>query len=153
MRPTLKDYSHLLRMVLLLGAGLIFFLIVRHAIVPKSFGQYGHYRAAALDDIRARPVSFAGRQTCEMCHTDIAETKSKGVHAGVGCESCHGPSAAHTEDPTGHPAVKPDPAVLCVRCHEANPSKPKTFPQVVSKDHSNGMSCGECHQPHSPKIG
>jgi hypothetical protein len=139
-------------MVVLLAVGFGVFLLIRQAIVPRTFGQYGHYRAAALTDIMARPVSFAGHQTCEICHTDVADVKSKGVHAGVACEACHGPSAAHTEDPSGHPAVKPDPAVLCVLCHEANPSKPKSFPQVVSKDHAGDVSCGVCHQPHSPKI-
>jgi hypothetical protein len=152
MRNILKESGHLVRMAVLLGMGLVAFLLIRHAIVPKSFGQYGHYRGAVLDEIRARPVSFAGKQTCEMCHTDVADVKNKGVHAGVACEACHGPSAAHTEDPSGHPAVKPDPAVLCVRCHEANPSKPKGFPQVVSKDHAGEVSCATCHQPHSPKI-
>jgi hypothetical protein len=153
MRNILKESGHLLRMALLLGTALVLFLLIRRAVVPKSFGQYEHYRGAALDEIRARPVSFAGRQVCETCHTDTAETKSKGPHAGVGCEACHGPAAAHAEDPTGHPAMKPDPSVLCVRCHEANPAKPQSFPQVVSKDHANGMSCGACHQAHSPKIG
>jgi hypothetical protein len=35
--------------------------------------------------------------------------------AGVGCESCHGPSAGHVKDPTmrtSWPAI-----VQCVRCH------------------------------------
>ena len=43
-------------------------------------------------------------------------------------------------------------AVLCVRCHEANSAKPKTFPQVASAEHSSGMPCDTCHQPHSPAI-
>ena len=148
-----KDFEHLIRMALVLLAGAVLFLLVRQAIVPKSFGQYGHYRAAALDDIRARPVSFAGRQACETCHVDEAAVKSKGKHAGLGCEACHGPSARHAEDPTTVQAVKPDPATLCVRCHEAEPAKPKTFPQVVSKEHSGGASCVQCHQPHSPQVG
>ncbi len=152
MANRLKHSGHLLRLAGLIVAGVAVFLLIRQAIVPKSFGQYGHYRAAALDEIRARPIKFAGRETCETCHTDVAETKNKGAHAGVGCEACHGPNAAHTEDPSGKPAFEPDPAVLCVRCHEANPSKPKNFPQVVSQDHSGGNSCGLCHQPHSPKI-
>jgi protein-arginine kinase activator protein McsA len=48
--------------------------------------------------------------------------------------------------------AKLDTAVLCVRCHEANIAKPKGFPQVASADHSNGMPCDTCHQPHSPAI-
>lgn len=152
MANSLHHSGHLLRLAALLIAAVAAFLLIRQAVVPKTFGQYGHYRAAALDDIRARPIKFSGHETCETCHTDVAEIKNKGPHAGVGCEACHGPSAAHTEDPSGHPAIKPDPLILCVRCHEANPSRPKTFPQVVSQDHAGGNSCAMCHQPHSPKI-
>ena len=142
----------MVRMALLLAAGLVLFLLIRHAIVPRSFGQYGHYRAASLDDIRAKPVAFAGREACGDCHDDVVKLKNQGKHSGVGCEACHGPTAAHTQDPTGTPAFEPDPATLCVRCHEADPAKPKTFPQVVSKDHAGGTSCAECHKPHSPQI-
>jgi len=151
MRNRFKDFEHLIRMALVLVAGAIIFLLVRQAIVPKTFGQFGHYRAASLDDIRARPVSFAGKDACALCHDDVVKTKSEGKHAGVACEACHGPTAAHTEDPTTNHAFKPNPATLCVRCHEADSAKPKNFPQVVSKDHAGDMSCGECHKPHSPK--
>jgi len=51
--------------------------------------------------------------------------------------------------------VKPpklDTAVVCARCHEANTAKPKTFPQVATADHSGGLACDTCHQPHRPKI-
>ena len=51
--------------------------------------------------------------------------------------------------------VKPaklDTAVVCARCHEANAAKPKNFPQVVTADHSGGIACDTCHQPHHPKI-
>lgn len=147
-----KDSEHLVRMALVLGAVLVIFLVIRHAVVPPSFGKYGHYRAAALDEIRARPVSFASHAVCESCHDDILKVKSEGKHAGVACEACHGPTAAHTEDPMANHAVKPNPATLCVRCHEAEPAKPKTFPQVVSKDHAGEVSCVDCHNPHSPKL-
>ncbi|MGD1090406.1 MAG: cytochrome c3 family protein [Bryobacteraceae bacterium] len=138
-------------MALTLAAFVLIFLAIRHAVVPRTFGDLGHYRAAALDDIRARPVSFAGKAVCETCHDDVMKTKSEGKHAGVACEACHGPTSAHTEDPMTNHAVKPNPATLCVRCHEADPAKPKTFPQVISKEHAGELSCAECHQPHSPK--
>ena len=65
----------------------------------KSFGQYGHYRGAAIGEIAARPVKFAGHETCETCHTDVLDVKSKGKHAHVNCEACHGPLAKHADDP------------------------------------------------------
>jgi hypothetical protein len=152
MRNSLKESGHLIRFVLVVVAGFVIFMGIRAMIVPKSFGQYGHYRGAVLEEIRSRPISFAGRATCEACHDEVAKVKSAGKHAGLGCEACHGPSAAHTEDPMTNHAVKPNPATLCVRCHEADPARPRTFPQVSSQEHANGMSCGDCHKPHTPQI-
>jgi len=37
----------------------------------------------------------------------------------------------------------------CIRCHEANPSRPKWFKQIVVKNHF-GSKCTECHVPHQP---
>lgn len=152
MRDFLRDAEHLIRVVLLLALGVIAFFLIRHAVVPRDFGKYGHFRAGSMDDVRARPIKFAGREACEACHSDQAEVKSKGKHVHVGCEACHGPLARHAEDPTNVVPQLPDTAVLCVRCHEANSAKPRGFPQVVSAEHSGGLACNTCHKPHDPKI-
>jgi uncharacterized CHY-type Zn-finger protein len=149
----LKDAGHLWRMAAVFAAGVVLFLVARSIFVPRTFGQYGHYRGAALAEIAAKPVMFAGHGACESCHTEVFEVKSKGVHAHVACEACHGPLAKHADDPTALQPPKMDVAVLCVRCHEANKAKPANFPQVVSADHSGGVVCNTCHQPHSPRIG
>ena len=62
------------------------------------------------------------------------------------------PLLRHAEDPTSVKPVLPDTTVLCARCHTASIAKPKGFPQVVPADHSNGMPCDTCHQPHSPGM-
>jgi hypothetical protein len=147
-----KDAAHLFRLAGVFVAGVLLFLVIRSFLVPKSFGEYGHYRGAALAEIAARPVNFAGHGTCETCHTDVLEKKKDGKHAHVNCEACHGPLAKHADDPTSVTPAKLDTATLCVRCHEANAAKPASFPQVVSADHSNGLPCDTCHQPHSPAI-
>ena len=67
-----KEAGHLFRFAGLFVLAFLVFLVVRHYVVPKSFGEYGHYRAAAIGEIATRPVKFAGHQTCEACHTDIA---------------------------------------------------------------------------------
>jgi hypothetical protein len=152
MRDFLRNTEHLSRVVLLLAVGVIAFLLVRRAIVPAEFGKMGHYRPGVLDDIRARPVKFAGREACEACHSDQVEAKSKGKHVNVGCEACHGPLAKHAEDPAAVVPQLPDTAVLCARCHEANSAKPKGFPQVIAAEHSAGLPCNTCHKPHNPKI-
>lgn len=147
-----KDAGHLFRLLGVFAAGLLLFLIVRGFLVPRSFGEYGHYRGNALAEIAARPVNYAGHATCEGCHTDVFDKKKDGKHAHVNCEACHGALAKHADDPASVTPQKLDAAVLCVRCHEANAAKPKSFPQVVSADHASGVVCDTCHQPHSPAI-
>jgi hypothetical protein len=149
---SLKDAEHLLRLAAVFVLGLIVFLVLRAFLVPRSFGQYGHYRGKAIGETAALPISYAGHQVCEGCHSDVLDVKSKGVHKEVACESCHGPLTKHADDPASVQPVKLDAAKLCVRCHEENVAKPKNFPQVASKDHSGGAACDTCHQPHSPAM-
>lgn len=147
----LKDTGHLFKLALVFAVGGAVFLAVRGFMVPASFGQYGHYRGNAIQEIASRPVAYAGHQTCESCHADVLEIKAKGKHAHVACESCHGPLASHADDPSTTPE-KLDIATLCVRCHEASSAKPRWFPQVASEEHSTGLSCDTCHKPHTPQL-
>jgi len=153
MKGFVRNAEHLIRVLVLLALGIIAFLLIRRTVIPAEFGKYGHFRPGAMDDVRARPVKFAGHETCEACRSDQADVKSKGKHANVGCEACHGPLAKHAEDPASVVPQLPDTAVLCARCHEANQAKPKWFPQVVTAEHSGGVACNTCHKPHAPKIG
>jgi len=146
-----KDTGHLFRFAGLFVLAFLVFLVVRHFVVPKSFGEYGHYRGAAIGEIAARPVKFAGHETCEACHSDEAAKKTAGKHAHVNCEACHGALAQHADDPTVKP-VLPETAVLCARCHTASAAKPKDFPQVDPASHSQGLPCESCHQPHNPGM-
>jgi hypothetical protein len=150
----LKDAGHLFRFAGLFVLAFLLFLVIRHFVVPPSFGQYGHYRGAAMGEVAARPVKFAGHDTCEACHSDVADAKKTGKHAHVNCEACHGPQAQHAsaDDPSVAKPQLPDSAVLCVRCHTASAAKPKGFPQVNPADHSNGMPCDTCHKPHNPGM-
>lgn len=146
-----RDAGHLFRLALLYLCGTLAFLALRSFAVPRSFGEYGHYRGNAIAEIAAHPLHFAGHQTCETCHADIAQTKSSGKHAHVNCEACHGPLAKHADDPSIDPG-KPDTAVLCARCHAASAARPASFPQVDVEQHSGGVPCNTCHQPHNPVI-
>jgi hypothetical protein len=147
-----KDIEHLIRLAVVIAIALVAFVILRAAVVPRSFGEYGHYRGAAIGEIAARPIAFAGHETCEACHSDVVDQKKLGKHVVVACEACHGAQGKHAEDPSSVKPPKLDTAVVCSRCHEANAAKPKSFPQVVTADHSGGIACDSCHQPHRPKI-
>ena len=148
----LHDAGHLFRLAAVFLVGFLLFLLLRGFLVPRSFGQYGHFRGNAIAEIADHPVQFAGHQACETCHAEVADKKKAGRHVRVNCEACHGPLAQHADDPTSVQPAKLDTAVLCVRCHEQNAAKPKTFPQVASAEHSSGLACDTCHQPHSPAI-
>ncbi len=150
----MKEAAHLIRLGCVFLAGLVLFLLVRRELMPAEFGKYGHFRPGALNDVRSRPISYAGRTTCEMCHDDQLKALSGGKHAHVGCEACHGPQAMHanSESPEKNKPVLPDTRQLCPVCHEKNSAKPKGFPQVLAKEHSGGESCKGCHQPHRPKV-
>lgn len=146
-----KDEAHLLRVAGLFAAGIVVFLLLQALLIPKDFGVYGHFRAGALEDNRARPVAYAGRAACEDCHSDVAEARKGSKHAGIGCETCHGALAVHAQadDPSATKPKRPD-AGVCLVCHTANVAKPRGFPQVDPKDHAGQASCLSCHKAHRP---
>ena len=152
MRRLLHDWVHLVRPAVVLIAAMVLFLIVRAAVIPKSFGKYGHYRPAALDLVRSHRIAYAGQDTCVMCHDDQAKVRASGKHAHVACEACHGPLAKHADDPGANVPKLPHVANLCRRCHEKDAAKPKGFPQVVTAEHSGGAACNACHVPHNPHL-
>jgi hypothetical protein len=153
MRGLFKDKEHLLRMAALFAAGVLLFVVARGLLVPASFGVYGHFRADALLDNRARPLAFAGRAACSDCHGDVVELRVGSKHAKVGCEACHGALGRHAGDPEAMTPEKPDGARVCLVCHLANVAKPRSFPQVDPAEHGDGQGCGGCHKPHHPEIG
>jgi hypothetical protein len=153
MRKFFGHKEHLARVALLAAAAVAVFVALQALLVPESFGLYGHYRAAALDDNRDRALAFAGRGACVECHSDVPEAAKGGAHEAVRCEACHGPLAAHAADPTTAAAQKPDSRVLCVRCHQMNVARPSGFPQVDAAEHAGGDACTSCHAAHNPGLG
>src|SRR3954469_16443849 len=98
-----KDAGHLLRFAGLFVIAFLVFWAIRGLVVPKTFGQYGHYRAASMTEIASHPAKFAGHEAGDPCHSDVQAIKGKGKHEGVNCEACHGPLAGHAADPTVAP--------------------------------------------------
>jgi hypothetical protein len=152
MGERLRDAEHILRLVALFAAGVTVFLIVRALLVPPGFGEYGHYRSGALADNWQRPPAFAGRAACADCHDEAATALAGDVHAPIGCESCHGPLAAHAADPGAVTPEIADVTRLCTDCHAAEPARPATHPQVEVAGHAEGAACADCHEPHAPEL-
>jgi hypothetical protein len=124
------------------------YMIARAFMTPASFRQYGWYRGDALEEIAARQPSFAGRKSCDECHSDRVQQLAKGAHKLISCESCHGPALTHVDNPDLklHKPSDND----CMRCHESNPSRPKLIKQITIKEHYRGERCIGCHVPHHP---
>lgn len=153
----MKDSRHIVHLCVLLAIAITGFVAARRFLLPDTFGQIGHYRAAALEVIKFKPVRHAGAIACADCHSDVVDLKSSSKHAGVGCESCHGPGAAHAEDPDSAGArperhLSKDRRIFCGACHSENVSRPSFMPQVHLMLHYPKQSCTDCHKPHSPKA-
>ncbi|MCP2618983.1 hypothetical protein NLC82_06145, partial [Candidatus Aminicenantes bacterium AC-335-A11] len=127
------------------------FIAMRHLFVPSDFGKYGHYRASAVEEVASKEIKYSGHRVCEECHDDIVEIKKNSYHRNVACEVCHGPAAAHTQDPEGNQLLAPTGRGYCPLCHEYLPSRPTGFPQIVSESHNPMRACISCHDPHDPK--
>jgi uncharacterized CHY-type Zn-finger protein len=148
-----RDVEHLFRLAAIFAFGALLFVIVQAEMRPADFGRDGHYRPASVDEIRARPIAYAGQQACVECHADVAETRAQARHKGVACESCHGPLAAHAQGTDDAKPKRPEGATLCARCHAAKTGKPKRYPIVDIKEHAGDENCLTCHKPHDPRIG
>ncbi len=142
-----QQVTRLVLVFALLGVALVG---ARYRFVPATFGDAGHYRAAAIPQITGQPIRYAGREACNECHSDIADVHSRGRHQTVACEACHGPLAAHLENPADvHPLVPRD-RRFCPRCHSYDPARPTGFPQIDPVAHNPGKPCISCHNPHQP---
>src|SRR5215471_19509617 len=149
MRRLFQMPPQVFRLFLLVVAIVVSYLTARYFLTPSSFRQYGWYRGAALVELANRPPVFAGKAACEECHSDHFQKLQKDSHKTLSCEACHGAGQAHADNPD----IKIDRSNVgaCLRCHEANPSRPKWHKQVVSRTHYSGSSkCTECHVPHAP---
>ena len=115
-----------------------------------------------------------GADTCLKCHDEdneypvfpIFKTKhavgadERTPFAGLQCEACHGPGAAHAKRPAGGESRAPilkfvkdswtpvkDQNRKCLECHEArvpeNPSDPNWHPTMVGMSWNAGLSDSE----------
>lgn len=147
--PPFRSYEHLLRLAALFAAGVALFVVLRWLLVPADYGQIGPYRAGALAQNRARPIVHAGQAACVECHADVADIRKANAHERIGCESCHGPLAAHAIDPSVA-APRPDPRATCAVCHLPDAAKPRAFKTVTFAEHADPGACTTCHPAHAP---
>lgn len=143
-----KMPPQILRVVLLTIAIVGSYMVARAFLTPPSFHEYGWYRGDALEEIASRQPLYAGRKACDECHSDECQKLAKGEHKLISCESCHGPAQAHADNPDIKLYKLTDSD--CLRCHEADPGRPKFLQQITATDHYKGDRCIGCHVPHQP---
>jgi hypothetical protein len=139
------------RLALAFAIFISLFLVLRHFLVPDTFGEYGHYRGASLIDNQLPEIHYAGQQACFDCHQDIEDKKAQDVHSSIHCETCHGPGQKHVVSSEAADIIKPSGREFCGRCHSVNPARRlNAVFQVDLNKHNVGKNCTECHNPHQP---
>lgn len=155
-RKVRPDYRHAYPVLIILVLVATTALTVRHLLIPKTFGEYGFYRAAAMDDEKAIVPRHVGRAVCATCHDDIAAIHAKDVHASVECETCHGVGGKHAKD-NDVPMARADGKDDCLVCHRQLDARPGSFPQISWQQHYQFVgvtdlttACVRCHSGHEP---
>ncbi len=86
--------------------------------VWKGSNHAGAWESLAATGAQVDPA-------CQRCHTTgyglpggFVSLGRSARHRHVGCESCHGPSQGHTDDPKRQTAYFAQARGLCIRCHD-----------------------------------
>ncbi len=154
----------------LVGIG---FFTVRSLTIPPSFGQFGHFRGAALQTAMDKERKLTTRGDCTACHDSLKHEMGKS-HERVHCIECHGEGKAHmTACQTAKTAAKPGEKLICdksglmptnikdicLHCHQQMVGRNPKHPQIIFEEHmkdndpkdpKSPMVCMQCHVPHDP---
>ncbi len=76
-------FSYVTRIIVILAGALVGGLIIKMALVPESFGKYGHYRGNWLNEATQYPLNHQGKFICQECHNEIFQNYEKDVHISV----------------------------------------------------------------------
>jgi hypothetical protein len=127
-------------------------LFVGAAAASSVVTQYAFRPAANETAWRGLTPAFGDVTECAGCHTLEYGRLTSATHAGIGCESCHGPLGQHALASPGTPEAKVSVVVptdeVCVKCHVAATGRPAGFRQIVPTDHYVS-ECLQCHDPHT----
>jgi DmsE family decaheme c-type cytochrome len=110
-------------------------------------------------------VEYASPDACALCHKDVADAAAKRVHGAIlerraaeakghNCQTCHGPSQAHVENPievktawTPANLGRNTSAKMCLNCHS---NQIQAIVWRRGDHHSANVQCWECHSTARP---
>lgn len=122
------------------------------ATVSSLYAEYGSHPAVNASVWRALTPAYGDVTLCMTCHLAEYRKLTSATHAGIGCESCHGPLGAHALARPGTPEAQVKVAVptqeVCTKCHVAAVGRPANFRQIVPANHYIS-ACLACHDPHT----
>ena len=154
--------KHIRRLITLLVILAVIFIGGKIIFHPKSFGVYGHYRAASVEEIAAANPTYLNPDSFSADYPKEYETWSTGIHKVVKCQICHiavgnSLNTASFSADTPHSAtmalpMPSDSRKLCVKCHEKIAGRPDFMPQIEVTSHAGERQCTACHNPHSPLL-
>ena len=167
--------QQLKRLLVAFAIFIALFLVTRHLLRPKSFGEKGHYRILATAENINHPRQYAGRAGCIQCHDTVQAEKKDGHHAPLNCEGCHGPGLKHATFagkykkgtlPDSLKRNKPTERKFCAICHNKNAARIKIKNDTINnsmihqvnvmehnlkdEDTKAEHKCIDCHNPHQP---
>ncbi len=110
------------------------------------------------------PTGYVGVKQCVSCHEVQAKGYSESPHALAwdprtpaaehGCETCHGPGAAHVDDPGAKGSLRNflkiaprEASQFCMTCH----NRQEHAQWQGSMHDSRNVTCVTCHSIHTPK--
>ena len=137
-------------------------ILLRHFLIPPTFGEMGFYRYDSVFEFTAKEPRHGSPEACAECHQDMAAAKAQGGHAAVACEVCHAPLATHvTAGEKTADMVIDRSYTLCAYCHQKLRARPADFVQIDLHEHLDlpqgsripPQACLECHDTegiHSP---
>jgi DmsE family decaheme c-type cytochrome len=149
--------SHATRTAALLAA-----IIVAAVVVPSLLWS------APEADTKAKPkpkAEYADPDACGLCHKDVADAAAKRLHGAIlerraaeakghNCQTCHGPSQAHVENPievktawTPELLKRNTSAVMCLNCHS---NQIQAISWRKGDHHVGGVQCWDCHSADRP---
>ena len=161
----LRQTAHLWLVLVLIAAAGAGYLLLRGAVLPESYGQLGPYRAAALDEIAARPNYWQSDATCLACHANVGEQRAGSLHEAVRCAHCHGVGKTHVAQAqlaAAGPGITISKAVawdgkldsrldlfitkdrdICLSCHEAAVGMPADFHKITAAEHLDSQGAAD----------